>query len=223
MENTDAQYLQSVATCIAEAIYKKSCSVCGTAHATETFKHGTVNANNHVGDTQIKDAKSASCVEPGYTGDTWCKDCNTKIKDGEVIPAGHKTIEVPAKGATHEATGNIKYYTCSGCDLLFADAEAMNIIKAEDTVVAKGEHNYGDWTVTKESTTTEKGYKEKKCFVCGYKVTEEISLAESTNTNTHSPQTDDNSYFFIWIMLIMISACGIVMNAVINKKRVDLQ
>ena len=349
VENHDAKYLVSKATCVAQAIYKKSCSVCGTAHATETFKYGTVdannhvggtyvegqresdcvtpgytgdikcqscrqiitpgtdlplgsdvpdsvwttdathhwkecktvgcgnlidkaehsggtatckakavcttcnveygtvNANNHVGETEIKGAASASCDQPGYTGDTWCKDCNTKIKDGEPIPAGHKTTEVPANPATHEAAGNIKYYTCSGCSLLFADAEAKTEIKAEDTVVAKGEHSYGewvntnaenhwkecacgnkietaahtygDWTVTKESTTTEKGSKEKTCSVCGHKVTEDLPLAEATDKEPSSPQTGDNSNLLLWFVLLAISACGIVVLPLINKKR----
>ena len=349
VENHDAKYLVSKATCVAQAIYKKSCSVCGTAHATETFKYGTVDANNHVGgtyvegqresdcvtpgytgdikcqscrqiitsgsnlalgdhvpesvwttdathhwkecktvgcgnlidkaehsggtatckakaicstcgveygnidpnkhvgETEIRDAEPATCDKDGYTGDTWCKDCNTKIKDGEPIPAGHKTTEVPANPATHEAAGNIKYYTCSGCSLLFADAEATTEIKAEDTVVAKGEHSYGewvntdaenhwkecacgnkietaahtygDWTVTKESTTTEKGSKEKTCSVCGHKVTEELPLAEATDKEPSSPQTGDNSNLLLWFVLLAISACGIVVLPLINKKR----
>ena len=351
VENTVAKYLVSEATCVAEAVYKKSCSVCGTAHATETFKHGTVNANNHVGgtyvegqresdcvtpgytgdikcqccrqivtsgtnltigdhvpasvwsndathhwkecqtvgcgnlidkvehsggtatckakavcaicgveygnvdptkhvgETEIKCAEPATCDKDGYTGDTWCKDCNTKIKDGEPIPAGHKTTEVPENPASHEAAGNIKYYTCSGCSLLFADAEAKTEIKIDDTVIAKGEHSYGewvntdaenhwkecacgnkietaahtygDWTVTKESTTTEKGSKEKNCPICGHKVTEELPLAESTNTNTdtNSPQTGDNSNLALWFVLLMISALGLVSTVVFKKKR----
>ncbi len=370
VENHDAKYLVSKATCVAQAIYKKSCSVCGTAHATETFKYGTVdannhvggtyvegqresdcvtpgytgdikcqscrqiitpgsnlalgdhapesvwstdsshhwkecktvgcgnlidkaehsggtatckakavcatcnveygtvNANNHVGETEIKGAVPASCDKDGYTGDTWCKDCNTKIKDGEPIPAGHKTTEVPANPATHEAAGNIKYYTCSGCSLLFADAEAKTEIKAEDTVVAKGEHTYGewvntdaenhwkecacgnkiesaahtygDWTVTKESTTTEKGSKEKTCSVCYHKVTEEIPIVvvdnndadnetdtdvdngkDNNDTAEKSPQTGDNSNVFLWIVLLMISACSLAAMIVIRKKKVE--
>lgn len=327
VENHDAKYLVSKATCVAEAVYKKSCSVCGTAHATETFKYGTVdannhvggtyvegqresdcvtpgytgdikcqscrqiitpgsdlplgsdvpdsvwttdathhwkecktvgcgnlidkaehsggtatckakavcatcnveygtvNANNHVGETEIKGAAFASCDQPGYTGDTWCKDCNTKIKDGEPIPAGHKTTEVPANPATHEAAGNIKYYTCSGCSLLFADAEAKTEIKAEDTVVAKGEHSYGEWVNTDaenhwkecacgnkiETAAHKDANTDGKCDVCGYNV--------GVSTDSNSPQTGDNSNLLLWFVLLAISACGIVVLPLINKKR----
>ena len=247
IENHDAKYCISEATCVAEAVYTKSCSVCGTAHATDTFKYGTVDVTNHVGDTYVEGQCESDCMNPGYTGDTWCKDCNTKIKDGELIPAGHKTIEVPENAATHESAGNIKYYTCSGCDLLFADAEAKTEIKLEDTIIPKSEHSYGewvntdaenhwkecdcgdkieiavhtygDWTVTKESTTTESGLKEKTCSVCGHKVTEELPLAENTNEDISSPQTGDNTNILLWLVLFMISACGMLVVPLINRKR----
>lgn len=327
VENHDVKYRVSVATCVAQAVYKKSCSVCGTAHATETFKYGTVDANNHVGgtyvegqresdcvtpgytgdikcqscrqiitsgsnlalgdhvpesvwstdpthhwkecntvgcgnlidkaehsggtatckakavcttcnveygtikadnhvgETEIKGAEPATCDKDGYTGDTWCKDCNTKIKDGEPIPAGHKTTEVPANPATHEAAGNIKYYTCSGCSLLFADAEAKTEIKAEDTVVAKGEHSYGEWINTDaenhwkecacgnkiETAAHKDANTDGKCDVCGYNV--------GVSTDSNSPQTADNSNLLLWFVLLMVSAFGIVSTVVFNKKR----
>lgn len=327
VENHDAKYLVSKATCVAQAIYKKSCSVCGTAHATETFKYGTVdannhvggtyvegqresdcvtpgytgdikcqscrqiitsgsnlalgdhvpesvwstdpthhwkecktvgcgnlidkaehsggtatckakavcstcnveygtvNSNNHVGETEIRGAEPATCDKDGYTGDTWCKDCNTKIKDGEPIPAGHKTTEVPANPATHEAAGNIKYYTCSGCSLLFADAEAKTEIKAEDTVVAKGEHSYGEWVNTDaenhwkecacgnkiETAAHKDANTDGKCDVCGYNV--------GVSTDSNSPQTGDNSNLLLWFVLLMVSALGIFSTVVFNKKR----
>ena len=40
--------------------------------------------------TEIRNAKAATCTEPGYTGDTYCKDCNEKISDGEIsLALGH--------------------------------------------------------------------------------------------------------------------------------------
>jgi LPXTG-motif cell wall-anchored protein len=209
-----AEHSGGTATCKAKAV----CSTCNV-------EYGTVNSNNHVGETEIRGAEPATCDKDGYTGDTWCKDCNTKIKDGEPIPAGHKTTEVPANPATHEAAGNIKYYTCSGCSLLFADAEAKTEIKAEDTVVAKGEHSYGEWV----NTDAENHWKEcacgnkietaahkdanidGKCDVCGYNV--------GVSTDSNSPQTGDNSNLLLWFVLLMVSALGIFSTVVFNKKR----
>ena len=51
--------------------------------------------------TEIRNAKDATCTEPGYTGDTYCKDCNEKISDGEIsLALGHDwgewTVSTPA-------------------------------------------------------------------------------------------------------------------------------
>ena len=40
--------------------------------------------------TQIRNAKKATCIMSGYTGDTYCVDCGEKIAYGDVIgPTGH--------------------------------------------------------------------------------------------------------------------------------------
>ena len=52
------------ATCVSKAV----CSVCG-----ETF--GEVDATNHV-HTTVKNRKEATCMQTGYTGDTYCTDCD---------------------------------------------------------------------------------------------------------------------------------------------------
>jgi len=43
--------------------------------------------------TEIRDAEDATCTEKGYTGDTWCTDCETKIATGSTIPATGHTYE----------------------------------------------------------------------------------------------------------------------------------
>ena len=49
------------------------------------------------GETEIKDAKDATCTEEGYTGDTYCTVCGEKIAEGETIakvdPENPKTSE----------------------------------------------------------------------------------------------------------------------------------
>lgn len=36
-------------------------------------------------DTEIRDGKEATCTEEGYTGDTWCKDCEKVVEPGKTI------------------------------------------------------------------------------------------------------------------------------------------
>jgi len=232
-----AEHTGGEATCTAKAV----CSVCQVAY-------GSVNDKNHK-NTEVRDAVAATCVTVGYTGDTWCKDCNTKIADGSTIPAGHKTVKVPAVEATHYEDGNIEYFTCSGCEKLFTGEDAATEITLTDTVIAKGEHSYsdtylsdadnhwkacacgniiektahtfGEWSTTKESTTTEKGSKEKVCTVCGYKIVEEIPVVDSENdgdTTNNSPQTGDNSNLLLWIVLLFVSGSCLIVFILFNKK-----
>lgn len=245
VENVKTEYLKSIATCVKKAVYKKSCFICGKAHETETFVSGGFDKNNHIGETELKELKPVSCDESGYTGDIWCKDCNKKIKTGETLPASHKLAEVPAQDATHEKNGNIMYYNCLECTLLFADKEAKDELGAEDVLILKGEHSYeknykkdedshwqecscgdrvclethtyGEWNVTKESTTIEHGLQEKYCFICGHVVTEKLPFME--NTNISLPQTGDTRDVFIWIMFFGISASGVVVVSVASRKK----
>ena len=42
--------------------------------------------DNHVGRTEVRDAKEATYKDEGYTGDTYCLGCGAKIADGTSIP-----------------------------------------------------------------------------------------------------------------------------------------
>ena len=90
------------ATCVSKAV----CEVCKA-------QYGDVDATNHK-HTEIRDAKPATEQEKGYTGDTWCIDCNKKIATGsEIAMLEHKLTLVEAKDATVTEQGNIKYYYLS--------------------------------------------------------------------------------------------------------------
>ena len=45
-----------------------------------------IDATNHVGGTEIRDAKEATFEAEGYTGDTYCLGCGAKLADGTAIP-----------------------------------------------------------------------------------------------------------------------------------------
>lgn len=63
------------ATCVSEAV----CAVCKAVY-------GNKDMSNHAGGTEVRDRVEATADSEGYTGDTWCLGCNTKIAAGEVIP-----------------------------------------------------------------------------------------------------------------------------------------
>ena len=125
----------------------------------------------HTGGTEVKDTKDATCTENGYTGDTYCKDCEAKLESGKVIPAaGHKggtatckdkavcevcrqpygeldmsnhadLEKVNAKKATYSKEGNITYWYCDGCGKYYSDAEATKEIRKIDTIIPRKTHS----------------------------------------------------------------------------------
>ena len=67
--------------------------------------------------TELRNAKEATCTEPGYTGDTYCKDCNEKIADGKVIPAlGHAWDDGVITTAPTCENAGVKTFTCTRCN-----------------------------------------------------------------------------------------------------------
>ena len=114
------------ATCVSKAV----CEVCKA-------QYGDVDATNHK-HTEIRDAKPATEQEKGYTGDTWCIDCNKKITTGsEIAMLEHKLTLVEAKDATVTEQGNIKYYYCENCGKYFADVAGAKEISLSETVIKK--------------------------------------------------------------------------------------
>ena len=57
-----------------------------TEELTEADVTPKTDPNNHVGGTEIRDAKDATYTEEGYTGDTYCLGCGNKIAEGHAIP-----------------------------------------------------------------------------------------------------------------------------------------
>ena len=72
--------------------------------------------------TEIRNAKDATCTEDGYTGDTYCKDCGIRIAKGEVIKAlGHNYTSKVTEAATTQKAGVITY-TCSRCGHTYTES-----------------------------------------------------------------------------------------------------
>lgn len=74
---------ETPATCTEDGSVTVICNDCDEVLSTETLP-----ATGH--STVVKNAKDATCTEPGYTGDKVCTVCGEIVKTGEVIPAaGH--------------------------------------------------------------------------------------------------------------------------------------
>ena len=104
----------SDATCISPAIYNYSCR-CGETK-TDTF--GLKDLLNHV-HTEVRDAEDATCTEKGYTGDTYCIDCDNRVSRGKKTNAlGHDYKDVAEVPATCVTEGTAATQQCKRCDYI---------------------------------------------------------------------------------------------------------
>lgn len=95
-------------TCTKPGVRTYTCSVC-KATRTEAIK-----ATGHL-HTEIRNKKDASCTENGYTGDTYCKDCEELLKKGETVDAlGHQWKETKRVEPSYTEDGQI-IYICNRC------------------------------------------------------------------------------------------------------------
>ena len=88
-----------------------TCTRCGTTKE-EVIPPISCNHTNKV----VKNVKAATCTEAGYTGDTYCADCNLLLASGTTTAAlGHSWNNgVVTKQPTATEPG-IKTYTCNSC------------------------------------------------------------------------------------------------------------
>ena len=152
----------------------------GTYYETKTAKAGdTIHYVNGVWggtpcaheNTEVRDAKDATCTVPGYTGDTYCTVCNEKVKEGKVIPAkGHTEVIDEAVAATCTTPGKTEGKHCSVCN---------EIIVAQTEIPAKG-HRWNEGKVTTAPTCENAGVKTYTCTVCNATKTEAIDATGHT-------------------------------------------
>ena len=114
----------------------------------------TIPATGHQ-HTELRDKKTATCGEDGYSGDLYCKDCGQLISKGAVVKAtGHSWESGKVtEAATCKKEGS-KTYTCSICGDTKTEA------------IPKKDHTWDEGKVTKKVTCTEDGLKVYTCRVC---------------------------------------------------------
>lgn len=87
---------------------------------------------------ELRNKKDNVCGN-GYTGDSFCTQCKTIVRPGEMIPAHHDLTLVPAKAATDTMPGNMAYYVCGDCGKCFEDADGTKeTTKDKVTIPALG-------------------------------------------------------------------------------------
>ena len=163
----DAGKITQEATCAKTGIKTYTCTVC------KTTKTESVSATGNHKNTELRNAKEATCTAEGYTGDTYCKDCGAKLQTGKAIAKKSHTWD--AGKITQEATcakTGIKTYTCTVC----------KTTKTEE-VPATGVHKNTELRNVKEATCTEEGYTgDTYCKDCGSKIASGQKISKTEHT-----------------------------------------
>ena len=170
----------------------------------------TIPATGHQ-HTELRNVKQATCAHAGYTGDTYCKDCNTKLSSGKTIAKKAHTWDAGkiTKKATCTVNGT-KTYTCTSCKTTKTSniaatghtKELRNVKTATcahagytgDTyckkcnkklatgkTVARKAHTWNKGVVTTAATCTKKGVRTYTCTVC--KGTRKAAIAATGHRN----------------------------------------
>ncbi len=148
------------ATCLANGVKVRECTVC--AYKQTDFIEG-----EHT--EELRNVVAATCTEPGYSGDKYCKVCGVELEKGADVPAlGHTFGEwTVTKAATCTEEG-VEERKCANCEY------------KEERNIEKIAHSLGEWTVDTEATCTEEGVEERKCENCIYFETQAIAKTGHT-------------------------------------------
>lgn len=128
----------------------------------------TIPATGHQ-HTELRDKKTATCGEDGYSGDLYCKDCGQLISKGAVVKAtGHSWDSGKVTEAATCKKEGTKTYTCKNCG------------ETKTESIPKTEHQWDNGKVTKEATCKEEGSKTYTCSICGDTKTEAVPKKDHT-------------------------------------------
>ena len=201
-EATDEKYLKSAATCTVPAVYYRSCK-CGEK-GTETFEYGTVNPDNHTGGTEIRNASEANHVlqTKGYTGDTYCRGCNTKLSSGtEILPGDH----IPESVWKMNENNHWKECSVFGCGIIIENTSGAHVYDGDGdadcnicgytrTIIPIHKHSLEKVSAVAATCTSTGNTEHYKCEDCGKLFSDPAGTKEITAESvivgmlSHSPK-----------------------------------
>ena len=150
VRDTARKHSGGMASCISKAL----CDICGNYY-------GEVNPLNHMGEREVRNYKEPTELEMGYTGDTYCLDCDTVIEQGEDIPnKPHDHVY----DNTWKNDGTHHWKECMTCSA-----------RSDDYA----QHQFTEW----ESNEAEHF---RTCQVCGY-IETVVHIPEEDDHNCETP------------------------------------
>lgn len=175
-------------TCTTDGKEERVCSKCSEK------EERTLKATGHEWG-EWKTTLAQTCTTDGKEERT-CSKCSEK-EERTLKATGHKSETVGAKAPTCKENGYTGDEVCKVCH------ETLN----KGTTIPKTDsHEWGKWTIKRESTCTEKGEQIRKCAVCGEEEIESLPLAKHTWDN--GKVTKAPSYTKVGIKTWTCKKCG---------------
>lgn len=137
--------------------------------------------------TEIRNVKTATCTEEGYSGDTYCKDCGIRLIEGKVTPIdpdNHDFDEgVVTKEPTHLCDG-VKTATCRRCGKVSDSVPVPRLTDDEEsnTLIEDLEQTEGKVTVSENVIRKEDGWTETVVLIDGKEVSKTVTDADGNVT-----------------------------------------
>ena len=171
-ETAEEQYLKSAATCTEKAVYYKSCAACGLS------SKGTTDEATFESGKPLDHDWNAWISNNNGTHTCVCKHDGNHTETGNCT-GGTATCTVKAVCGVCKAEYGEKApeQHAKGCELKWITTETDHEKKyslCEKVTIAKAAHTFGDWTITKNPTSSQTGEKERICTACQYKEIETI-------------------------------------------------
>ena len=175
-------------TCTTDGKEERTCAKCSEK------EERTLKATGHEwGEWKITLAQT--CTTDGKE-ERICSKCSEK-EERTLKATGHKSETVGAKAPTCKEDGYTGNEVCKVCH------ETLN----KGTTIPKTDsHEWGKWTIKRESTCTEKGEQSRKCTVCGEEEIESLPLAKHSWDNGKVTQAP--SYTKVGVKTWTCSECG---------------
>ena len=175
-------------TCTTDGKEERVCSKCSEK------EERTLKATGHEWG-EWKTTLDQTCTTDGKE-ERICSKCSKK-EERTLKATGHKSETVGAKAPTCKEDGYTGNEVCKVCH------ETLN----KGTTIPKTDsHEWGKWTIKRESTCTEKGEQSRKCTVCGEEEIESLPLAKHSWDNGKVTQAP--SYTKVGVKTWTCSECG---------------
>ena len=179
----------------------RTCTTCGKTESQQIqCKHAV---------TTIKNALTETCGKDGYTGDTYCLSCGTKVASGTTIPKTGKhsynewqinvaantktrscyicgtteTVDAELENCTHAST-EMRNQVAATCGKAGYSGDecctvCYQVVVKGTTIAATGNHTYGEIAVIVAPTYIHEGSGKQACTGCGAEKTVTIPPIET--------------------------------------------